>query len=117
MLNSINGFNPANAKLDSVKSKLTNMDSCFSKMLNTEMHNKKPQDQKLWDSCIEAESLFVGQMLKGLKKTVEKGELFHGGQAEEYFEDMLYNEYSLSVSKNSNLGLAKQLYDQLSKTV
>ncbi len=38
----------------------------------------------------------------------------HGGFAEEIFEDMLYDEYALSLSKNSSIGLAKMVYDQLS---
>lgn len=74
----------------------------------------KPVDKKLMDSCVEMESLFVNQMYKAMRKNVEKGEMLHGGQAEEIFEDMLYDQYSLEVSKKANLGLAKQLYDQLS---
>ena len=75
----------------------------------------KPLNKKLWDTCIEAESLFVGKMLKEMKKTVPKNEWLHGGQAEDIFEDMLYDEYSLQVSKNSNLGMAKLLYNELSR--
>jgi Rod binding domain-containing protein len=46
--------------------------------------------------------------------TVHKGEMLHGGQAEEIFEDMLYDQYALEMSKNANMGMAKMLYDQLS---
>ncbi len=76
---------------------------------------KKPVDKKLWNACIEAESLFVGKMLKEMKSTVHKSEWLHGGQAEEIFEDMLYDEYALSVSKNSDFGMAKMLYEELSR--
>ncbi|HPI13490.1 MAG TPA: rod-binding protein, partial [Spirochaetota bacterium] len=48
------------------------------------------------------------------RKTVHKGEMLHGGFAEEIFEDMLYDEYALSLSKNSSIGIAGMLYDQLS---
>ncbi len=75
------------------------------------------QQKKLWDTCIEAESLFVNKMLKEMRKTVDKGEWLHGGYAEEIFEDMLYDEYSLQVSKNSNLGMAKLLYNELSRKI
>ncbi|TAL37046.1 MAG: cell division protein [Spirochaetes bacterium] len=74
----------------------------------------KTVDKKLMNVCIEMESIFVARMLKEMKKTVPKGEILHGGYAEEVFEDMLYDEYSMSVSKTSNLGLAKMLYSQLS---
>ncbi len=70
--------------------------------------------KKLWDTCVEAESLFVGKMLKEMKKTVPKNEWLHGGQAEDIFEDMLYDEYSLKMSKNYNFGMAKLLYNEMS---
>ncbi|HNX24922.1 MAG TPA: rod-binding protein [Spirochaetota bacterium] len=73
--------------------------------------------KKLWDTCIEAESLFVGKMLKEMKKTVPKNEWLHGGQAEDIFEDMLYDEYSLKMSKNYNFGMAKLLYDEMSRRI
>lgn len=75
---------------------------------------KRPVDRKLMDACVEMESLFVAKMLKEMRKTVHKGEMLHGGFAEEIFEDMLYDEYALSLSKNSSVGIAKMLYDQLS---
>jgi len=82
-------------------------------------HTKGPRqlDRKLWDVCVEAESLFVSKMLKEMRKTVPKGDFLHGGFAEEIFEDMLYDEYSLQMSRNANLGLAKMMYEELSRRV
>ena len=76
---------------------------------------KKPVNEKLWNACVEAESLFVGKMLKEMKSTVHKSEWLHGGYAEDIFEDMLYDEYALKVSKNSDFGMAKMLYEELSR--
>jgi peptidoglycan hydrolase FlgJ len=78
---------------------------------------KEKQKKKLMDACIESESLFVNQMLKQMRNTIHKGEILNGGQTEEIFTDMLYDQYSLNISKNANLGLAKQMYDQLSKAL
>jgi flagellar protein FlgJ len=75
----------------------------------------KVKDEKLMNVCIEMESLFVARMLKEMRNTVHKNALLHGGFAEEVFEDMLYDEYALRLSKTSNLGLAKMLYEELSK--
>lgn len=75
------------------------------------------QDKRLWDTCIEMESLLVGRMLKEMRKTVHKNGWLNGGFAEEIFEDMLYDEYAMSLSRNSNLGMAKMLYDELSRKV
>jgi hypothetical protein len=63
-------------------------------------HKKKPVDRKLMDACVEMESLFVSKMLKEMRKTVHKTDWLNGGFAEEIFEDMLYDEYSKSVSKS-----------------
>lgn len=76
---------------------------------------KKPRNEKLWNACVEAESLFVGKMLKEMKSAVHKSEWLHGGYAEDIFEDMLYDEYALKVSKNSDFGMAKMLYEELSR--
>jgi flagellar protein FlgJ len=71
--------------------------------------------KKLWNTCVEAESLFVGKMIKEMKKTVPKNEWLHGGQAEDIFEDMLYDEYSMNMAKNHDFGMAKLLYNEMSR--
>jgi flagellar protein FlgJ len=78
---------------------------------------KEKRLKKLKDVCVEEESLFVSQMLKQMRKTVEKGDLLHGGQTEEIFEDMLYDQYALNLSKSANLGIAKMMYEQLSRNM
>ena len=73
------------------------------------------EQKKLWDACVEMESLLVGRMMKEMRKSVEKTGWINGGHAEEIFEDMLYDEYSLDISRNSNLGLAKMLYEDMKR--
>ncbi len=75
------------------------------------------QDKRLWDACIEMESILVGKMLKEMRKTVNKSGWLNGGFAEEIFEDMLYDEYAMNMSRNSNLGMAKMLYEELKRKV
>ncbi len=75
----------------------------------------KARDEKLMNVCIEMESLFVARMLREMRNTVHKNTLLHGGFAEEVFEDMLYDEYALRLSKTSNLGIARMLYEELSR--
>lgn len=81
-----------------------------------EKAGRAANDQKrLWDACVEMESLLVARMMKEMRKTVEKTGWINGGQAEEIFEDMLYDEYSLDISRNSNLGLAKMMYEDMKR--
>jgi flagellar protein FlgJ len=109
------GAGTAENKLKSLNSSAA-FDNAVSEALNPSRKNvMNKQQKKLWDTCVEAESLFVNKMLKEMRKSVDKGEWLHGGFAEEIFEDMLYDEYSLQVSKSSNLGMAKMLYNELSR--
>jgi Rod binding domain-containing protein len=73
--------------------------------------------KRLWDACVEVESLFVAKMIKEMKKTVPQNEWLHGGHAEEIFEDMLYDQYALNMSKNYNFGMARLLYDEMSRKI
>jgi Rod binding domain-containing protein len=61
----------------------------------------------------EFESLLLNEMLKSMRKTVEKNPLFHGGSAEDMFEDMYYQELSRTLAQSGGIGLAKIIYDQL----
>ena len=72
-------------------------------------------DKRLMDVCVQMESLFVSKMLKTMRNTVPKSDFINGGFAEEVFEDMLFDEYALSLSKNTKLGIAAMLYEDLSK--
>jgi flagellar protein FlgJ len=76
---------------------------------------KEKEKRKLMDACHDMEAIFISKMLKEMRKNVEKNEWLHGGFAEEIFEDMLYDEYSKQISRNSDMGLAKMLYDEMSK--
>lgn len=78
---------------------------------------QSPVHKKLWETCIEVESLFVAKMFKEMRSTVDKTEWLSGGFAEEIFEDMLYDEYALQLSKNSSLGMAKMAYDEMSRNL
>lgn len=82
-----------------------------------ERHNDRniPRDRRLWDACLEMESIFVGRMLKEMRNTLDpESRLIHGGQAEEIFTDMLYDQYALTLSRTSNLGIARLMYRELS---
>jgi Rod binding domain-containing protein len=69
----------------------------------------------LYDQCRDFESIFVKMMLGEMQKTVHKGELMNGGYAEEIFQDMLNEEYSKSMAKSADFGIADSLYRQLSR--
>lgn len=73
------------------------------------------KNDRLKETCSDFQAIFVKQMLDSMRKTVNKSGLLEGGQAEEIFEDMLYDEYAQSISKNGDIGLDDMLYKQLSR--
>lgn len=75
----------------------------------------RPIDRKseLYKQCQEFESLFVNMMLKEMRKTVDKSGLLDGGQAEDIFQDLLYDEYAKDMTRAAGFGLSDQVYLQL----
>ncbi|TGM34311.1 cell division protein [Leptospira biflexa] len=76
-----------------------------------------PYRKKLYDASVEFESVFVKMMLKEMKNTIHKEKLIDGGYAEEIFEDMLYDEYAKNISQNESMGLAEEIYKQMSQSL
>lgn len=110
--NGLNGNDKVN-KFKHLLERNINADQEYKRSVN--VNNKRPVDKKLMDVCIEMESIFVSRMLKEMRNTVPKQKLIDGGYAEKIFEDMLYDDYALNISKTSNLGLGRMLYNELSR--
>ena len=73
-------------------------------------------DQELREATQEFESLFLHQLMKAMRSTIPKNNLFHGGQSEEIFTDMLDQEISKIASKRG-IGIADLLFEQLQQNV
>jgi flagellar protein FlgJ len=71
------------------------------------------KDDALRKACKDFESLFTNELLKSMRRTIEKCDLFHGGQAEEIYESLLDMELSKSMADTGPNSIAAQLYDQL----
>ncbi|MBR1442444.1 MAG: rod-binding protein [Firmicutes bacterium] len=75
---------------------------------------KSKDDKELMNACVEFESYFLKEMLKAMRKTVDKSDSFiPQSNAEEIFQDMLDDEYAKNAAKGSGTGLAKMMYEQL----
>ncbi|NLD38852.1 MAG: peptidoglycan DD-metalloendopeptidase family protein [Desulfatiglans sp.] len=71
------------------------------------------KDAKLKKACIDFEALFTYEMLKSMRKSIEKCDLFHGGQAEEIYESMLDQELSQNMAGKGSNSISETLYNQL----
>lgn len=71
------------------------------------------KDQKLKKACKDFESLLTYQLLRSMRKTIDKCDLFHGGQGEEIYQSLFDMQISKSMVGFGPNSLAKLLYDQL----
>ncbi len=76
---------------------------------------KKPVNRKLLSACRDMEALFTGIMLKSMRETIHENDFFGKNLAKDIFSDMLYDEYAKLMAKTDQIGLARQIYDQLSE--
>lgn len=76
--------------------------------------SKVDKGSALYKACEDFQAVFIKQMLDTMRKTVDKsGGLVEQGQGEKIFEDMLYDEYSKTMSKTAGFGLADSIYRQM----
>jgi len=77
--------------------------------------SKIDKKSALYDQCQQFEAIFAKMMLKEMRNTVDKNGIISGGWAEDIYQDMLDDQYSASMAKTANFGLADELYRQLSR--
>ena len=105
--------------INSLGGAYTQNSSDLAAIENIKRSNSAPKE-KLMQVAQEFEAVFVSKMLTELDKTVDKeGSLFQESKYLDNFKSILYNDLARNISKDPyhNLGIAKQLYTQLEKTV
>ncbi|MEW6680692.1 MAG: rod-binding protein [bacterium] len=79
------------------------------------LYKTQADQKKLRSACVEFEAIFISKLLEGLRKTIDKSGFIDGGQGEEIFTDMLYDEYAKAIAQNGSLGLAEMMYRDIVK--
>lgn len=75
------------------------------------------EDKKLKDACVEFEAIMLQQMIKGMRKTIDRSDLIKHTMGQEIFEEMLDESYAKEMAKSNQMGLAEILYRDLSKNL
>lgn len=77
---------------------------------------KQTEDpQKLMEVCKEFESIFINMILKQARSGMNTDGLTEKSYAREIFEGMQDEEMAKAMTEGQGVGLAKQLYKQLSQ--
>ena len=72
-----------------------------------------PEKKELYEASEQFEAYFMEKVFKEMKKNVPKNSLFHGGYAEEIFDEMLLTERIREMAHVQEFGLAEMIYDQM----
>ena len=59
------------------------------------------REKDLREACKDFESIFTYQLLKSMRATIDKCDLFHGGQGEEVYQSLLDQEYAKMMAEAS----------------
>ncbi len=78
-------------------------------------HTEDPE--KLMEVCKEFESIFINMILKQARNTQQIGGFEERSYAREIFEEMQDEQIAQSMAKGQGIGLAQELYKQLSRNL
>jgi Rod binding domain-containing protein len=78
------------------------------------LKGKADDADELREAAKQFEAVFMSQLLKQMRSTVHKEEMFHGGAGEDIFTEMLDEEFAQKMSVRGT-GIADMLYLQLSR--
>lgn len=76
-------------------------------------NSDKMTDKQAMEACKEFEAYMLEQIFKSMEKTVMRAE--EKSEYEEYFGDMLIQEYAGAAMEQGGIGLARQLYESMQR--
>ncbi len=101
----------ARSNLDSARLKGLQQSQSLS---NTNTQTKAQRKNALMAQARKFEGFFVNMLLTSMRKTVQKSEMFDGGQAEQIFTSMFDQAISDEAAKHGQgMGIAQMIYRQL----
>jgi flagellar protein FlgJ len=68
-------------------------------------------DEEMLEACKEFEQYMIEQVYKSMESTIDRAE--EKSDYEEYFGDMMIQEYAERIEDQGGLGLAQQLYEAM----
>jgi peptidoglycan hydrolase FlgJ len=76
---------------------------------------RQQRNAELKKACKEFESVFAYEMIKSMRQTVDKCDLFSGGEGEEIYESLMDQELAKKMTGYGSNSLAELLYRQMSR--
>ncbi len=75
---------------------------------------KSRQDAQLRKAAQDFEAIFLRQLLKSMRRTVNESSLWGDGREMELYRAMMDDEFAAEMARSGGIGLAEMLVEQLS---
>ncbi|AOY75595.1 rod-binding protein [Clostridium formicaceticum] len=82
-----------------------------------ENKNLTEDPKKLMEACKEFEAIFLNMMMQQMRRTVTEDSFIEKSYGREIYEGMQDEEIAKEMARGEGIGLAKQLYQQLSRNI
>jgi flagellar protein FlgJ len=83
-----------------------------------ELAGRKSASQKaLQEAAEQFEAIFLYQLMEQMRRTVPENDQLGDGRAEKIFQSMLDQEMASNFAQGQSIGLAKMIYEQMSRYV
>jgi len=115
------GQNRFDFLVDNIRSRRSLDRACGARRFSEILQNKiadqpdsaETKNKRLLEVCYDMESIFIGNLLKAMRSTVEESDFFGKSIAKDIFRDMLYDEYAKLMARTDQFGISRQIYDHL----
>lgn len=106
-------INPINSDSNIAQLEMQKSTGDFQNAMQNAINSK--DDNQLKQECVNLQTEFVKLMLNEMRKTIPKDPITGNDFGTDVFTSMMYDKYAESLSENTNIGLADEMYKQLSK--
>ncbi len=79
------------------------------------LKNNPDSPKELQKATENFEAVLLNMVLKSMWKTIQKSDLFEKSNSSQIYEGLMLSSLSEEMAKNGGMGVAKVLYQQLSK--
>lgn len=91
---------------------------CFATRLQNSQARKDNlsltnDEKRLMETCRDFESIFLGELISSMRKTIPKNGLLGNSFGQDVFQSMLDDEYAKQMALSRSTGLAEILFQQL----
>tara|TARA_B100001778_G_C18241264_1_gene473559 strand:+ start:216 stop:578 length:363 start_codon:yes stop_codon:yes gene_type:complete len=69
--------------------------------------------KRIDESAKEFEAIFISEMIKPMFEGLETDGMFGGGQGEEIFRNLMFQEFGNNIANNNGVGIADHVKEQL----